>query len=67
MANIPTLGSDILSGLKDTGPMWLETADRRESAYERMPAIALKKPGSYSVFCAATSSIIYAVDKTVMN
>ena len=58
---------DVFSGLKDKEPMWLETAGTREAAYEQMLTIAFNQPGSYFVFCSTTSSIIYAVDTTIMR
>jgi hypothetical protein len=66
MASTPNRSYDIFSGLKDKEPMWLEATNSRESAYERMLAIALEKPGSYFVFCMTTNSIICAVDTTLI-
>jgi hypothetical protein len=67
MGNTATRSYDIFSGLKDKEPMWIEATDSRESAYERMMAIAMEKPGCYFVFCMKTNSIICAVDTTVAS
>jgi hypothetical protein len=62
---MPSRSYDIFSGLKDFEPMWLESVQGYDLAYERMKEIAFQKPGSYFVFCTATSSIICAVDTTI--
>jgi hypothetical protein len=67
MQNFSPRSYDVFSGLKDADPTWLEAASSRESAYERMLAIALKKPGRYFVFCATTSSVVCSVNTTVVQ
>ena len=57
---------DIFSGVKDDGPMWLETVSGYEPAYERMKVVAFEKPGNYFVFCTATSTVMCAVDTTLI-
>ena len=66
MATVTTRSYDIFAGTKDAAPMWLEAADNRESAYEKMLEYSLNKPGRYFVFSPTTNTVICTVDTTIV-
>jgi transcription elongation factor Elf1 len=53
---------DIFSGLREHGPIWLESIDGLEQACARMRDRATLKPGAYFVYCSQTNAVLASVD-----
>lgn len=53
---------DIFSGLREHGPIWLESIEGLEAACARMRDRATSKPGAYFVYCSQTNTVLASVD-----
>jgi hypothetical protein len=56
---------DILSGVPDNGPIWIETIHGLENARTRLTNLNHMKPGEYFVFDSYAAKIVHTTSEAV--